>query len=247
MYDVPHRGPNCPTGRHAADDPRDEQGEPLPEHEAVKQRRFNEVCDCPWLTVSSSTPVPHATTWTRRELENMIRNADEGYFDPQHFPPRLNQTRFMSPDRQYLLQLLDVDDRLGAMQHLLTGIKFDRVVWDPASLCLSLRRQAWGHPVEEWLQLHFDEAGQYSARADTPGGSPDTIDGLWEEAPVEVTAAAAETRALIDASRLQISGKVAIAVESESAAVVPPDGQGWVDIPLPLQDFDELRSDDDGS
>lgn len=250
-YEVPHRGPQCPTGRHAANDPVDDRGEPIYEDEAARLRVFNEVCDCPWLTVASTTPEPHTTSWTRRELENLIKEMDAGHFDPKHFPPRNNASRFMPPDRQYLLQLLDGDDKLGAVQHLLTSIKFDRIVWDPVSTCLSLRRQVYGRDgriVQEWLQLHFDaQAGhQYTARGETPGGNPDTIDGLWEEAPAQVTAEQAQTRALIDGSRLQITGLVSNALELDN-----PAGQGWVDEPLQFPNGaaidNELGSDDDGS
>jgi hypothetical protein len=253
-YDVPHRGPHCPTGRHAADDPVDESGEPLQPDEAARQRRFNEVCDCAWLKVASTTPEPHITTWNRRELENIIKEMDKGHFDPQHFPPRNNASRFMSPTRQRLLELLDADDPIGAVRHLLTGIEFDRVAWDPESACLSLRRRAYGRTEDEWLQLHLGaEAGRYTASGPKPGGNPETIVGVWEEAPAEQLAARAEAKALIDGSRRQITGQVASLLELDNPTLIrsalpgrdPGDDLGWVDIPLP--GFDELRGDDDGS
>jgi hypothetical protein len=205
----PYRGPGCPTGRHAEHDPKDGDGRPLGPDEAARLHAFNEVCDCPWLVVTSTTPVHHMTSWTRRELERFIDEADNGYFDPGHYPPRNGKSQFMPPLQQRLLLLLEQGRKLAAVQVLLGELIFDGAAWDPATGCLSLRHHAWtANADHEWLQLWLKggaegEREQYTATSHEPGGSPDTIDGLWEESPVE-QAQLDEQAALIDGARAQV-------------------------------------------
>lgn len=211
----PYRGPSCPTGQHAEHDP--EPG----------STKINEVCDCPWLVVASTTPEPHVTTWSRRELERMIKEADEGYFDPAHLPPRHNESRFMSPSKARLFELFDAGDVLGAVQTLLAGIVFDQVVWDGQAKCLSLRVSRIGADAE-WLNLFLSsERGQYTARGPAAGGDPDTIEGVWQEQPKGELLSAEVTRDLVDRvrdDRLRelVAGKLGT-VKVDSTTVV---GQG---------------------
>jgi len=226
----PWRGPHCPTGQHAATDPTDGAGEPISPDEAAKTHRFNEECTCPWLVATSTTPVAHMTSWTRRELDRLIQEADNGYFDPRHYPPRRNQSRFLPPLQQRLLELLDGGDELAAVQTLLGNVSFDRVTWHAETRCLSLRRQSFGAAgVEhEWLQLFLEsDAGQYTARADAPGGDVDTIDGLWEERPVEL-AEAVQTRSLVDGARGQVRSLVRGVIQA-----------GGVRVPVDVTDISE--------
>jgi hypothetical protein len=225
-YEPPWRGPNCPTGRHEKTDPSADQPGP-----------YNEECDCAWLTVASNTPVSHVTTWNRRELENLIREMDNGHFDPAHFPPRQGASRFMSPDVQRVLEQIQAGDRLGAVQTLLGAMTFDQVMWDPQSGCLSLRRTELGELgfVHEWLQLWLkggQDRGQYSARGDEAGGDPDTIDGLWSEdtdpPPIMVGGFV-----LSDNARAQLTAAVQPAAD-EAATPLQQHEPGWRDEPLPL-------------
>lgn len=167
-YDV-HRGPHCPTGKHET-----EPGATQP----------NPNCDCIWMVVGSSTPVPHTTGFNRRELERLVKEADDGFFDPAHLPPR-HGSRFLSPFLQRLLELAE-GDPMGAAQQLLASLVFDQVAWDSATGCLSLRQRKFtGAGIEhEWLQLWLrgdEDREQWVTRADEAGGEQATIDGLWFE------------------------------------------------------------------
>jgi hypothetical protein len=231
QYD-PYRGPFCPTGQHEATDPKDGDGNPLAPDLARARRLFNEECTCPWLVVTSTTPVPHMTSWSRRELDTLIREADRGFFDPVHYPPRNNASQFMSPSKQRLLELLDMGDTVGAIQALMVGLEFDRVTWDPEQSCLSLRYTQFGASGigHEWLQIFVAaEDGQYTARGPQAGGNPETIDGLWSEPDPQEQAERAAQRVLVDSTRAQVRGLVGAlpTVKADS------DGKPWIDIPLP--------------
>lgn len=185
----PWRGPGCPTGRHEKTDPKDVNGEVISADEARLTHRYNEECDCPWLVVTSTTPREHQTWWTRRELDRLILETDQGYFDPAHYPMRAGKSMFLPPVQQRILELLDANDPLGAVQALLSGLTFDQVTWDPQLGCLSLRRRTFGQGEPEWLQLWLDGTDgrdQYSAKGDAPGGDEGTIDGIWEESVAEL-------------------------------------------------------------
>lgn len=192
-YDV-HRGPQCPTGRHEIED---------------GATRPNPDCDCTWLVIGSSTPVPHTTGFKLRELERLVKEADEGYFDPAWYPQRKG-SRFLSPFVQRLVELAETDP-LGAAQNLLSTINFDQVAWDPATGCLSLRARRFGSSgVEhEWLQLWLsgsDDREQWAARAQSAGGDGETIEGIWSEPlAIEETPAAIE---LDEASRARVRAAI---------------------------------------
>lgn len=226
----PWRGPLCPTGRHAEQDPTGPDGEPLSGDEARLSHRFNEACDCPWLVVTSTTPYPHQTAWTRRELDRMIKEMDEGYFDPAHYPRRAGKSMFLPAIQQRILELLDRGDRLGAAQTTLGELRFDQVAWDSYCGCLSLRTTSYSDdgPQHEWLQLWLDgvgEHGQYTARADQPGGDADTIDGVWEERP-GLLRAQEDAKTVITAS---VRGQVRELLAREAS----PGDASWRDEPLP--------------
>lgn len=246
QYD-PYRGPGCPSGKHEEHDPRDDSGRPLGPDEAARLGVFNEVCDCPWLVVTSTTPVHHMTSWTRREVERLIKEADDGYFDPRHLPPRNGRSQFMPPLQQRLLLLLEQGKTLAAVQYLIGNLAFDRVAWDPATACLSLRHETWkadGGVQYEWLQLWLngtdgdDLTSQFSAMADAPGGNPETIDGIWEERDrADVLAEDANRQAIAGARpqvRELVSATLARGGVTDEALERAEESQGWVDIPLPF-------------
>lgn len=152
----PRRNNECPNGLHATYDP-------------AKDPTQNE-CTCPWLIIQSTTPVPHLTSWNRRETENVIREMDRGYFDPPGYPKRTG-SMFLSPAMQRLLDVAEKEPVAAALT-LLAGSgsglpPFDAVAWDAEDACLSVRvpglgwRRLWlGHAnVEAVTDSDFTTAG----------------------------------------------------------------------------------------
>lgn len=212
-----------------------------------------------WMIVGSSTPVPHTTGFNRRELERLVKEADDGFFDPEHLPKR-HGSRFLSPFLQRLLDLAQTEP-LGAAQQLLSSLTFDQVAWDPQAGCLSLRQRRFGADgVEhEWLQLWLrgsnDEQEQSAARGQAAGGGAATIQGLWSQ-PLAIEEGPA--RIEVDGLRDQIRA-VTAAVQQEfidpliADGTVPPGTtlecdesqlrdqptQDWQDEPLPFEQLPE--------
>jgi len=147
-------------------------------------------CTCPWLVVSSNTPVQHLTSWNRRELDNLIREMDGGYFDPPNTEKRKN-SMFLSPTLQ---RLLDVAERepvtaalsllAGAVAHGDSGLPpFDAIAWDAEDACLSLRSGEAGGWRRLWLgHTNVDAVTDADER---PGGASPVL--LWADHPDTTT------------------------------------------------------------
>ena len=142
-YEV-RRNNACPNGLH-------------PDYNPDLDPALNE-CTCPWLVVSSNTPIQHLTSWNRRELDNLIREMDGGYFDPPAAPLRKN-SMFLSPTLQRLLDVAEKDPAAaalsllaGAAMHGDSGLPpFDAIAWDAEDACLSLRSGTAGGWRRLWL------------------------------------------------------------------------------------------------
>lgn len=170
-YEV-RRNNACPNGLH-------------PDYNPEVDPSLNE-CTCPWLVVSSNTPVQHLTSWNRRELDNLIRETDRGYFDPPNTEKRKN-SMFLSPTLQ---RLLDVAERepvtaalsllAGAVAHGDSGLPpFDAIAWDAEDACLSLRTGEAGGWRRLWLgHTNVDAVTDADGR---PGGANPVL--LWADHP----------------------------------------------------------------
>lgn len=159
----PRRSNECPRGIHPPFNP----AEP-----------YNaENCDCPWLAVRSSTPDEHVTTWSRAELDTLLKNADEGYFDPAEY--RLRQgSMFVAPNVQRLLDVAKSAPAMAAMM-LLAGLmqqgdsapQISALAWDGHSL--AVREGSGG-----WVQLTFSADG--GASVERSHDYPQAAQILWD-------------------------------------------------------------------
>lgn len=185
-YD-PRRRASCPTGVH-------DEGLPEP-------------CPCPWLVIQSDTPHQHITTFSRREVDTLIREVDRGYIDPEDYPKRRN-SMFVSAHVQRLLELAETDPLAAALQ-ILGALPITAVTYSAADTCLSLRftpdAGLPGDAVDQWAQFWLPEdIDDKSAplRGDVAGGAdPQTV---WEALPVVDGEAYATQQAL----KLAIRGQV---------------------------------------
>lgn len=168
----PRRNNECPNGLHATYNP-------------ALDPTQNE-CTCPWLVIASSTPVQHLTSWSRRELENVIRETDRGYFDPPGYPLRSN-SMFLSPNMQRLVDMAEKEPvaaaltlLAGAAAHGDSGLPpFDAIAWDAEDACLSLRTGGGG-----WRRLwlgHTNVDAMTDHDAYKPGGADPVL--LWADHP----------------------------------------------------------------
>jgi hypothetical protein len=172
----PRRNNECPNGIHATYNP-------------ALDPTQNE-CTCPWLVIASSTPVQHLTSWSRRELENVIRETDSGYFDPPGYPLRSN-SMFLSPNMQRLVDIAEKEPvaaaltlLAGAAAHGDSGLPpFDAIAWDAEDACLSLRVAGKGWR-RLWLgHTNVDAVTDSSAVINGPGaGGADPV-LLWADHP----------------------------------------------------------------
>lgn len=175
-YEVRHNNA-CPNGLH-------------PDYNPALDAALNE-CTCPWLVVSSNTPIQHLTSWNRRELENLIREMDGGYFDPPTTPLRKN-SMFLSPTLQRLLDVAEKDPAAaalsllaGAAMHGDSGLPpFDAIAWDAEDACLSLRSGAAGGWRRLWLGHANVEAVTDHDAFKAGGASPVA---LWVDHPDTAT------------------------------------------------------------
>lgn len=137
--------PACPTG----------------EHELPYSKEGTAGCTCPWLIVQSDTPQMHITTWSRAELDVLIREVDRGTFDPADYPRRAG-SRFLS---DFVSQLVDVVQRnpVEALMMLMARARIEQVAWDPAaqSLWLGVHAPVPGTAVAgtDWHVMQFTAAG----------------------------------------------------------------------------------------
>ena len=181
-----------------------------------------------------------------------MKEADDGFFDPAHLPPR-HGSRFLSP---FLSRLLDLaqSEPLGAAQQLLSSLTFDQVAWDPQAGCLSLRQRRFGADgVEhEWLQLWLrgsnEEQEQSAARSHAAGGGAATIQGLWsqplaiEEGParIEVDGLRDQIRAATAAVQAEfIDPLIADGTVPDGTTLVYDESPPWQDEPLPFEQLPE--------
>lgn len=164
----PRRNNACPNGLH-------------PDYNPELDPAQNE-CTCPWLIIQSSSPVQHLTSWNRRELENFVREFDNGYFDPPGYPRR-ERSMFLSASMQRLLDVAQAQPVAAALA-LLAGSgsglpPFDAITWDGEDACLSLRVAggAWWH-----LFLgHANVEAVTNHDAAKPGGAAPVL--LWADHP----------------------------------------------------------------
>jgi hypothetical protein len=173
----PRRNNECPNGIHATYNPDLDPTQ-------------NE-CTCPWLVIASSTPVQHLTSWSRRELENVIRETDRGYFDPPGYPLRSN-SMFLSPNMQRLVDMAEKEPvaaaltlLAGAASHGDSGLPpFDAIAWDAEDACLSIRVGNAGGWRRLWLGHANVDAITDQDNA-TAGGANPVL--LWADHPDTAT------------------------------------------------------------
>lgn len=167
------RTADCPTGAHVQS--RDNPDDPTqPILETVD-------CDCPWLVIRESHPVPHVMVWpTAESVRRLIKEFDEGHFD-QEGMPRRNDTRFMSPHVSAILELIQRGDIVGAAMRLLAQVTADQVTWSAETAGLQIRvpfdKGQPGAQMDAWLQLTF-RPGEPIAVDRGPG---DKFTGFREE------------------------------------------------------------------
>lgn len=164
QYQV-RRTADCPTGVHVND-----------AEETVD-------CTCPWLTVVSDSPVPHAMQWGRRELEVMIREFDRGYFDPQDYPARRN-SMFISAHIQDLIRLAE-QDPVSAVLRLLQPLPVVGLAWCELTSVLSWQLRTLPGQAQDWAVYYPPGVEVNSVRSNMPGGLVPRI--LWQ-APTVVDA-----------------------------------------------------------
>lgn len=164
----PRRNNECPNGIHATYNPDVDPSQ-------------NE-CTCPWLIIQSSSPVQHLTSWNRRELDNAIREFDNGYFDPPGYPRR-ERSMFLSAPMQRLLDVAQAQPVAAALT-LLAGSgsglpPFDAIAWDAEDAVLSLRVGGGG-----WWHLFLGKSNVEAVTnhddAHAAGAAPVL---LWAEHP----------------------------------------------------------------
>jgi len=142
-------------------------------------------CTCPWLIIQSTTPVQHLTSWNRRELDNVIREMDNGYFDPPGYPRR-ERSMFLSPGMQRLLDVAEKEPVAAALTLLAgagagTGLPpFDAIAWDAEDGCLSLRVGNAGGWRRLWLG-HANVDTITDQDATTAGGTAPVL--VWADHP----------------------------------------------------------------
>lgn len=142
----------CPTGAHVhfSDDPDD----------PTKQIQETVGCDCPWLVIRESHPVPHVMVWpTAESVRRLVKEFDEGYFDLEGMPSRAGSL-FLSPMLSKVMELVQAGDVVGAAMRLLANVLADQVVWSPETSSLSIRVPfdpgQGGRSVDSWLRLTFN-------------------------------------------------------------------------------------------
>lgn len=144
----------CPTGEHVqvTDDPDD----------PTRQIEKTVNCDCPWLVIQETQPVPHMMVWSTPEsVQRLIAEFDRGYFDLEGMPRRA-RSEFMSPHVSDLLDLIDAKDAVGAAMRLLATVTADQVRWLPETSTLAIRipfdrGHLEGKTMDTWLQLTFEQ------------------------------------------------------------------------------------------
>lgn len=143
------RTADCPTGEHV--ESRDNPDDP------TKPILVTVDCDCPWLVIRESHPVPHVMVWNTPEaVQRLIKEFDEGYFDHVGMPQRVD-SRFVSPHVSKVLELIKEGDALGAAMRLLATVVGDQVRWIASTSTLAVRVPFdRGTSMDRWLLLSFE-------------------------------------------------------------------------------------------
>lgn len=142
---------------------------------------------CPKLVIKSAAPaghphlgpfapdgsaILHAVTFTESEVRTLLREADKGYFDLDHMPPR-KDSRFYDPLTAMLVQSLQ-DEPLRALGILLFLGNPQAVAFTAEPPTLAVRDSEGS-----WLYLHLDAETLDEWQAPEP--DPDAA----EAAPIE--------------------------------------------------------------
>ena len=149
----------CPSGAHIS-------YSPDPDNPA-RDIATTVDCDCPWLVISETDPVPHMMVWpTKASVQRLIGEFDAGYFDTDDMPRRAG-SQFLSPHVSDMLDLVQAGDLMGAVMRLLAQVTVDRIAWYggapaqlghgplPAMLGLRIPFDGRGRALDSWVVFSF--------------------------------------------------------------------------------------------